>query len=242
MRHLGVPCVRDRVVQASIKLLLEPIIDPAFSDSSFGFRPGRSQKQAIEKAQSIVNSGKKFEHMHEEPCTDPSHGSVGGRHPCSRRVPPTRGDSGQAGWRAIRARFPDVRIIFRGDSDFCRESILKQCEILKVKYITGMAGNTRLLKKIDPQMVRAEKLFCKSGVAERVFSRFSWKSESSWSRNRDLIAKQVSGDETRSLSSTIRLRMLKVLAAVKITVRRVWISLPSSFFWRDIWIRKSRAI
>ena len=58
MRHLGVPCVRDRVVQASIKFLLEPIIDPTFSDSSFGFRPGRSQKQAIEKAQSIVSSGK----------------------------------------------------------------------------------------------------------------------------------------------------------------------------------------
>ncbi len=58
VRLLGVPCVRDRVVQASIKFLLEPIIDPTFSDSSFGFRPGRSQKQAIEKAKSIVSSGK----------------------------------------------------------------------------------------------------------------------------------------------------------------------------------------
>ena len=50
---------------------------------------------------------------------------------------------------AIRARYPDVR--FRGDSGFCRESILKQCEILKIKYITGMTGNNRLLKKIDPR-------------------------------------------------------------------------------------------
>ena len=74
---------------------------------------------------------------------------------------------------AIRARFPDVRIIFRGDSDFFRESILKQCEILKVRYIIGMAGNTRPLKKIDPQMVEAKKLFVKSKAAERVFSRFS---------------------------------------------------------------------
>ena len=90
---------------------------------------------------------------------------------------------------AIRARFPDVRIIFRGDSGFCRESILKQCEILKVRYITGMAGNTRLLKEIDPQMVEAEKLFVKSKAAERVFSRFSWRTQSSWSRNRDVIAK-----------------------------------------------------
>ena len=189
-----------------------------------------------------------------------------------------------------------------------------------------MAGNTRLLKKIDPQMVEAEKLFGKSKEAERVFTRFSWKTESSWSRNRDVIARvehlpgkknprfivtdisaeegdaqslyedvycargdmenrikeqqlylfadrtstwwmssnqlrlyfstiayiffvhlrrtilQVSGDETRSMSSTIRLRMLKVSAAVKITVRRVWISLPESFPWWDIWIRTSRAI
>ena len=88
---------------------------------------------------------------------------------------------------AIRARFPDVR--FRGDSGFCRESILKQCEILKIKYITDMAGNNRLLKKIDPQMAKAEKLFGKSGEAERVYTHFSWKTESSWSRNRDVIAK-----------------------------------------------------
>ncbi len=53
---------------------------------------------------------------------------------------------------------------------------------------------------------------------------------------------QVSGDETRNMSSTIRLRMLKVSAAVKITVRRVWISLPESFPWWDIWIRTSCAI
>ena len=60
VRLLGVPCVRDRVVQASIKNLLEPLIDPTFSDSSYGFRPGRSQKQAIEKAQSMVQSGKEY--------------------------------------------------------------------------------------------------------------------------------------------------------------------------------------
>ena len=70
---------------------------------------------------------------------------------------------------AIRARFPDVRIIFRGDSDFCRESILKQCEILKVKYITGMAGNTRLLKEIDPQMVEAGKALRKEQSSRTCF-------------------------------------------------------------------------
>jgi len=58
VRLLGVPCIRDRVVQASIKILLEPIFDPEFSDSSYGFRPGRNQRQAVEAAQKIVRTGK----------------------------------------------------------------------------------------------------------------------------------------------------------------------------------------
>ena len=58
VRLLGVPCVDDRVIHATLKILLEPILDPAFSDNSYGFRPGRNQRQAIEAAQRIVRSGK----------------------------------------------------------------------------------------------------------------------------------------------------------------------------------------
>lgn len=60
MRELGVPTVRDRVVQTTIKQLLEPILDPLFSKSSYGFRPGKNQQQAVEAAQKIVQAGKKF--------------------------------------------------------------------------------------------------------------------------------------------------------------------------------------
>jgi len=60
VRELGVPCIRDRVVQTTIKQLLEPILDPIFSESSYGFRPGKNQQQAVEAAQKIVQSGKKF--------------------------------------------------------------------------------------------------------------------------------------------------------------------------------------
>lgn len=60
VRLLGVPCVRDRVVQMAIKQLLEPILDPLFSDSSYGFRPGKNQEQAVEAAQKIVQTGKSF--------------------------------------------------------------------------------------------------------------------------------------------------------------------------------------
>ena len=60
VRLLGVPCVRDRVVQATLKLILEPILDPGFSDNSYGFRPGRNQRQAVEAGQRIVKTGKEY--------------------------------------------------------------------------------------------------------------------------------------------------------------------------------------
>lgn len=58
VRLLGVPNVKDRVLQMAIKSVLEPQIDPTFSNNSYGFRPGRNQKQAVEAAQRIVQSGK----------------------------------------------------------------------------------------------------------------------------------------------------------------------------------------
>ena len=60
VRLLGIPTVRDRVVQATLKILLEPIFEPGFSPNSYGFRPGRSPHQAVEVAQQIVNSGKPY--------------------------------------------------------------------------------------------------------------------------------------------------------------------------------------
>lgn len=60
IRLLGVPTVRDRVVQATLKMLLEPIIEPLFSEHSYGFRPGRNQGQAVEAARKIVAGGKPY--------------------------------------------------------------------------------------------------------------------------------------------------------------------------------------
>jgi RNA-directed DNA polymerase len=60
VRLLGVPCIRDRVLQSAIKQLLEPILEPLFSPNSYGFRPGRNQGQAVEAAQKIVASGKNY--------------------------------------------------------------------------------------------------------------------------------------------------------------------------------------
>jgi len=60
LNRAGIPVVRDRVVHATLKILLEPIIDPLFSAHSYGFRPNRSQRQAVESAQRIVKTGKEW--------------------------------------------------------------------------------------------------------------------------------------------------------------------------------------
>jgi RNA-directed DNA polymerase len=49
VRVISIPAIRDRVVQGALRLVLEPIFEADFSDSSFGARPGRSAHQAIEK-------------------------------------------------------------------------------------------------------------------------------------------------------------------------------------------------
>lgn len=57
VRQLGIPTVVDRLVQQAIHQVLEPILDPTFSDSSYGFRPGRSAHQALKQAQEYVREG-----------------------------------------------------------------------------------------------------------------------------------------------------------------------------------------
>jgi RNA-directed DNA polymerase len=56
-RQLGIPTVTDRVVQQAIAQVLTPIFDPTFSESSFGFRPGRNAHQAIRQVQAHVKDG-----------------------------------------------------------------------------------------------------------------------------------------------------------------------------------------
>ncbi len=57
MRMLGIPTVLDRMIQQAILQVLTPIFDPTFSDSSFGFRPGRSAHDAVLQAREHVSAG-----------------------------------------------------------------------------------------------------------------------------------------------------------------------------------------
>jgi RNA-directed DNA polymerase len=56
-RQLGIPTVVDRLVQQAIAQVLEPILDPGFSGSSYGFRPGRSAHDALRQARQYVAGG-----------------------------------------------------------------------------------------------------------------------------------------------------------------------------------------
>jgi len=60
VRLLGIPIVKDRILHMAIKTVLEPIIDPTFSQSSYGFRPGRNQRQAVQRARDIVSAGSEY--------------------------------------------------------------------------------------------------------------------------------------------------------------------------------------
>lgn len=60
VRQLGIPTVVDRLIQQAIQQILTPIFDPTFSDSSYGFRPGRSAQQAVRAAQAYVQSGRRW--------------------------------------------------------------------------------------------------------------------------------------------------------------------------------------
>jgi RNA-directed DNA polymerase len=57
LRPLGIPTVRDRIVQMAVMLILEPIFEADFLDSSFGFRPGRSAHQAVDAIRAYLGAG-----------------------------------------------------------------------------------------------------------------------------------------------------------------------------------------
>ena len=89
----------------------------------------------------------------------------------------------------IRARWPKVRIIVRGDSGFARDGIMDWCEGHNAYYVLGLAKNQRLLQKIGKELVEAQTLHQKTGDASRVFTHFQWNTRDSWTRPRRVIAK-----------------------------------------------------
>ncbi len=90
---------------------------------------------------------------------------------------------------AIRARWPNVRIVLRGDGGFCREAIMAWCEANGVDYILGLAKNKRLGRLIEEELAEAKRCYEETGEAARVFSEFGYRTLDSWSRLRRVVAK-----------------------------------------------------
>jgi hypothetical protein len=89
----------------------------------------------------------------------------------------------------IRARWPRVRILLRGDSGFCREALMAYCEANRVDYVFGLARNERLQAEIEAEMADARDEAERRGKPARRFKDFRWSTLDSWSRMRRVIGK-----------------------------------------------------
>ncbi len=89
----------------------------------------------------------------------------------------------------IRERWPNVSIVIRADSGFCRDELMTWCEENGVKYVLGLAGNSRLHKRIARQSRQAKLKSKRTGKPARVFADFEYRTRDSWSAKRRVIGK-----------------------------------------------------
>jgi hypothetical protein len=114
----------------------------------------------------------------------------------------------------IRAAWPEVKIVLRGDSGFCRNELMSWCENHGVEFVFGLARNQRLRRIIGHQMHEATQQWNQTGKPARVFTEFQYRTKKTnkggWDRERRVIAKaeHIDGKENprfvvTSLSSAV---------------------------------------
>jgi len=107
----------------------------------------------------------------------------------------------------IRERWPEVRIVLRGDSGFCRDGLMSWCERNGVFYVFGMAKNTRLRKRIEKELKKVRKRYYLQGrKPQRIYKEFYYRTRDSWSRRRWVIGKaeyMVQGENPRFVVSNL---------------------------------------
>jgi Transposase DDE domain group 1 len=89
----------------------------------------------------------------------------------------------------IRAAWPQVRIVVRGDSGFCREELMAWCEANQVDDVLGLAKNERLKAAIAAELDQAAEQYRQTSQAARLFKAFVYQTRESWSRARRVIGK-----------------------------------------------------
>jgi hypothetical protein len=221
----------------------------------------------------------------------------------------------------IRTAWPEVKILLRGDSGFCRNELMNWCESNQVDFLFGLAKNKRLARIIGADLHTAAEEWKKTGKPARIFSEFSYGAKKTkkggWDCERRVVAKaehidgktnprfvvtsltseacaaqplyeqrycargemenrikeqfslfadRVSAETIRAnqmrlyLSamayilvsglrrvglqgtelaqaqvSTIRTKLLKIGAQIRVTVRKVWVSMASSYPWQGLY-------
>jgi hypothetical protein len=95
--------------------------------------------------------------------------------------------------RRLRQEWPDVKIVFRADSGFCRSHLLHWCDRRGVDYIVGLAKNSRVEESGRDAMQKAERRFKKSGQKSRAFDHFGYKARK-WKHARKVIIRAEHSD------------------------------------------------
>jgi hypothetical protein len=107
--------------------------------------------------------------------------------------------------KRLRAAWPTVRLIVRGDSGFCRRRLLAWCERNDVHYVLGLAKNSRLNAMTEAQRARLARQFAQSQVKQREFSEFRYGART-WKCERRVIARlehMDKGDNPRYLVTNL---------------------------------------
>lgn len=191
----------------------------------------------------------------------------------------------------LRQAWPDVRIVVRGDSGFCRQRLIRWCERRGVGYVIGVARNARLHKAVATWEDELETAFVRAGTKQRLIREFRYAADS-WdvarrvvtclefgsqgtnprfvvthldlpaadlydrlycqrgeAENRAYTLMQrlreiaLAGTElAQATASTIRVRLLKIGAAILRNTRRVRILLASHHPLRETFLCAARAL
>lgn len=89
----------------------------------------------------------------------------------------------------LRQRWPKVQLIVRGDSGFCREWLMRWCEINEVDYVFGIARNARLESAVKKQMEQARRAYWQTRKPARRFRSFWYRTLKGWTRRRRVVGK-----------------------------------------------------
>lgn len=89
----------------------------------------------------------------------------------------------------LRTAWPDVRIVVRADSGFCRDALLTWCEDHAVDYVIGLARNRRLVAAIGCALRRAHRTCVATDAPDREFADLTYRTRRGWTRARRVVAK-----------------------------------------------------